>query len=199
MVVADFIGNIYQFFNNKKYLVVIFNVKCGAFNTVNILLLLPCLQSLNLPSRFTSFISQLFSRRILHFFSPFGSTNIRSTSTGLPQGSCLCTIICNIYICFIINHFNPIGHKCSVYADDIVIFYYNEHTAFIVNSLNNALSSSHNVPFSSFLFIAPKKCKSLIFPRLCYHNLPPKIINGYTIPFESNHMYLDLNKDTDLR
>ncbi|KAL4082906.1 hypothetical protein QTP88_029560 [Uroleucon formosanum] len=82
---ARFIGQIYQSFNNKEYFVSTFIDIRGAFDSVHIPSLISHLKSLNIPSLFINFISLLFSDRKLHFRSSFGSTNIRSTSTGLPR------------------------------------------------------------------------------------------------------------------
>jgi hypothetical protein len=92
---ANFVGQIYQSFNNKEFFVSTFIDIRSAFDSVHISLLLFYLKSLNLPSTFINLISLLSSNRELHFFSTFGSTNLRYTSTGLPHGSCLSPILFN--------------------------------------------------------------------------------------------------------
>lgn len=172
---ANFISDIYQSFNNREYLVATFIDVHGAFDSVNNPLLISRLYSLNLPPSFTNFISRLFSHRIIHFLSPFGTTNVRSTTTGLPQSSCLSPIFFNIYMYFIVKRLNESGHSCLVYADDIVIYSHNRHIDSAVASLNDALCSLHHVLFDYFFSIAPEKCKSLIFSRRqCSSSVMPR-------------------------
>lgn len=196
---ANFIGDIYQSFNAKEYLIATFIDIRGAFDSVNIPLLISYLNALNLPPSFTNFISRLFSHRILHFISPFGSTNIRSTTTGLPQGSCLSPILFNIYMCFIVKRLNFLNSKCIVYADDIVIYSHNKQIDSAITSQNDALCSLHNVLSSSYFSLAPEKCKSLIFSRRRYPQCTSTTINDYSIPYVSNYTYLGLNMDPKLR
>jgi potassium voltage-gated channel Eag-related subfamily H protein 8 len=162
---AKFIDDIYQSFNNKEYLIATFIDVRGTFETVNIPLLISHLNALNLPLFFTNYIFRLFSHRTLNILSSFGATNTRTTSTGLPQGSCLSPILFNIYMCFIANRLISPGHSCLMYADDIVIHSHSRQINFAIASLNDALYSLHNVLSSSFFSIAPEKCKSLIFSR----------------------------------
>jgi hypothetical protein len=157
------------------------------------------LQSLNLSPHFIKFIFKLFSRKTLHFFSSFSSINVCSTSTGLPQGSCLSPIIFNIYMSSIVKHLNSIGHKVLVYADDIVISSHNSHLDLAIDSLHNSFNSLHNILSSSFFHIAQEKCKSLIFSRCRYLYCHPTKINDHTLPFVSNHTYLGLTFDPKLR
>jgi len=99
-------------------------------------------------------------------------------------------------MCFIVNHFNSIGVRCLVYADDNVIFSRNKLIDLAIYLLNNALSSLHNVLSSHYFDIAPENCKSLIFSgRLCLLT----IMNDHTLPFISNHTYLGLIVDPKLR
>jgi len=93
---STFIGNIYHAFNNKEFLVATFVDIRGAFDSVNIPTLITYLLSLNVPPKFCNVLSALFNFRNLVFFSPFGSSNTRSTFTDLPQGSCLSPILFNV-------------------------------------------------------------------------------------------------------
>lgn len=196
---ANFIGQIYQAFNNKEFFVATFIDIRGAFDSVHIPLLLSQLESLNLPPNFINLISLLFSKRQLHFFSPFGSTNVRSTTTGLPQGSCLSPILFNLYMCSIIEHLNTMGHKCLVYADDIVIFSHNRHLDTAITSMNTALESLNEALTSSYFSIAHNKCKAIIFTRRRFDYCPDIIINDTIIPIVTNHTYLGINLDSKLR
>jgi len=196
---VNFVGQIYQSFNNIEFFVAIFIDIRGAFDSVHIPLVLSHLESLNLPLTFINIISLLFSNWQLHFFSSFGSTTICSTLTGLPQGSCLSPILFNLYMCPIIEHLNTLGHNCLVYADDIVIFSHNRHLETAVTSMNNALESLNESLTFSFFSIAHNKCKATIFTRCRFVYCPDIIINDVIIPVVLNHTYLGINLDSKLR
>jgi potassium voltage-gated channel Eag-related subfamily H protein 8 len=95
---ATFIGHIYHSFNNKQFFAATFVDIRGAFDSVNISTLISHLLSLQAPAKFCNILFFLFNHRNLFVFSPFGSYNIRSTSIGLQQGSCLSPLLFNIYI-----------------------------------------------------------------------------------------------------
>lgn len=66
-------------------------------------------------------------------------------------------------MCFTIKHFNLIGHKDLVYADDIVIFSCYSHIDLTIRSLNKALSSLFKILSSSVFFL--EKYKFLFSPN----------------------------------
>lgn len=196
---ANFSSKIYQSFNNKHFLPAAFIDIRGAFDSVHIPTLLSHLNSLQLPPIFINLVSLLFSHRTLKFTSPYGSTNIRSTYTGLPQGSCLSPILFNLYMNFIIKQLNTLGHECLVYADDLVIFSYNSNIDLAIDSLNNSLNLLQNLLSSSFFSVAPEKCKAMIFTRRRYLLSLDITINDFPIPIVQNIKYLGLTLDSKLR
>jgi hypothetical protein len=133
---SNFIGNIYHSFNNKEFLVTTFVDIHGAFDFVNIPTLITYLLSLNVPTKFCNVLSALFNFRKLVFSSPFGSSNTRSTFTGFPHGSCLSPILFNVYMNIVKKHVSQSGHKCLIYADELVIFFSNKHLNLAIDSLN---------------------------------------------------------------
>lgn len=119
---SSFIGNIYHSFNNREFFVATFVDIRGAFDSVNIFTLISHLISLHIPQQLCNTLMSLFNKRNLIFSYPFGAYNSRSTYTGLPQGSCLSPLLFNVYMSIIENHITQLGHKCLIYADDMVIF-----------------------------------------------------------------------------
>lgn len=196
-------GKIYQSFNNREFFIATF---------VDIRGVVPSIQSsfpyyslISKPSIF-----RLFSPISYHFFSPIGnyfpsllySANVRFTTTDLPQSSCLSPILFNIYKSSVVKQLETLGHKCLVYADDIVTYIHNQNidlATIATISLNNALEPLHNILSSSFFSIAPEKCKALIFTRRRFNNCPDIIINGHILPFVNNYKYLGLTLDAKLR
>ncbi|KAL4154303.1 hypothetical protein QTP88_000450 [Uroleucon formosanum] len=196
---STFIGNIYHSFNSKEFFVATFVDIRGAFDSVNIPTLVSKLFSLHLPPTFCNIIFSLFSHRHLSFSSRFGSQCIRSTFSGLPQGSCLSPILFNIYMSFIVNHLSSLGHKCLIYADDIVVFSSNKVLDLAIESLNLTLTELKYIFDDIFFSVAYEKCKSVIFTRRRYHNPPNVYLDNNIIPFVDNTTYLGITLDSKLR
>ncbi|KAL4154600.1 hypothetical protein QTP88_000457 [Uroleucon formosanum] len=196
---STFIGNIYHSFNSKEFFVATFVDIRGAFDSVNIPTLVSKLLSLHLPPTFCNIIFSLFSHRHLSFSSRFGSQCIRSTFSGLPQGSCLSPILFNIYMSFIANHLSSLGQKCLIYADDIVVFSSNKVLDLAIESLNLTLTELKYIFDDIFFSVAYEKCKSVIFTRRRYHNPPNVYLDNNIIPFVDNTTYLGITLDSKLR
>lgn len=67
-------------------------------------------------------------------------------------------IFTNIYMSSIIKYLTSKGHRCLVYADDIVLY-----LDFDTASPNNILISLHNILSYLFNSITPEKCDFIIF------------------------------------
>uniref|UniRef100_A0A2S2RAK9 Reverse transcriptase domain-containing protein n=1 Tax=Sipha flava TaxID=143950 RepID=A0A2S2RAK9_9HEMI len=100
---------------------------------------------------------------------------------------------------FIVHHLNSIDVRCLVYADDIVIFSQNQVIDLAIYSLNNILSSLHNILSINFFDITHEKCKFLIFFRRCIQQCPHTPVIGHILPFVSNYTYLGMILDPKLR
>ncbi|KAL4149357.1 hypothetical protein QTP88_003319 [Uroleucon formosanum] len=158
---STFIGNIYHAFNNKEFLVATFADIRGAFDSVNIPTLITHLLSLNVPSEFCNVLSALSNFRKLVFSFPFRSSNTRFTFIGLPQGSCLSPILFNVYISIVEKHLSQAGHKCLIYADDLVISSSNKLLNLGIESLISALMDLNDILNKVSFDIAPDKYSEL--------------------------------------
>uniref|UniRef100_A0A2H8TL40 RNA-directed DNA polymerase from mobile element jockey n=2 Tax=Melanaphis sacchari TaxID=742174 RepID=A0A2H8TL40_9HEMI len=196
---STFIGNIYHSFNNKEYFVATFIDIRGAFDSVNIHILVDYIISLNAPPEFGNILLYLFNKRNLVFSSSFGSSSSRSTFTGLPQGSCLSPLLFNIYMSLVAKNFSRSGHNCLIYADDMVIFSSNKSLPLAIERLNAALQDLITILSNVSLEIAPEKCKSVIFTRRKYFDPHNIYLDNYLIPFATTVTYLGITLDTKLR
>ena len=196
---STFVGHLYHSFNNKEFLVATFIDIRGAFDSVNIQTLVNHLASLNAPPEFCNLLLSLYHKRNLFFSTRFGSSNIRSTFSGLPQGSCLSPILFNVYMSIIATQFSRSGHECLIYADDMVVFSSNKSLDLAIDRINLALKDLKNILTNLSLEIAPEKCKSVIFTRRRYADHSNTFLDEYTIPFASNVTYLGLTLDPKLR
>jgi hypothetical protein len=150
-------------------------------------------------SKFCNVLSALFNFRKLVFSSPFGSSNTRSTFTGLPQSSCLSPILFYVYMSIAEKHLSQSGHRCLIYADDLVIFSSNIHLNLAIDSLNSALLDLNDILIKVSFDVAPDKCKSIIFTHCRYLNNFNTYLNNCVILFVPNITYLGITLDPKLR
>lgn len=104
---STFIGNIYHSFNHHEFFAATLVDIRGTFDSVNIPTLITHLLSLQLlqvPPSFCNVLSTLFNFRKIVFSSPFGTPNVRSTFSGLPQGSCLSPVLFNVHMSIVEKH-----------------------------------------------------------------------------------------------
>jgi hypothetical protein len=97
------------------------------------------------------------------------------------------------------KHHSQSGHKCLIYADDLVIFSSNKHLNLIIDSLNSALLDLNDILIKVSFSVAPGKCKSIIFTRRRYLNNLNTYLNNCVIPFVSSITYLGITLDPKLR
>jgi len=151
----------------------------------------------------------LFKFRNLTFSSPFGSSTIPYTFTGLPQGSCLSPILFNVYEYYMYymstiwvlltstSHRSVI--KCLIYADDLVIFSSNKSLNTSIDNINSALKDLRTIITKLSFEVAPEKCKSVIFTHRRYINHLNIYFDNNIIPFVPTITYLGIILDPKLR
>jgi len=61
------------------------------------------------------------------------------------------------------------GHKCLIYADNIVIYANNYYLNAAIEALYNALDTLNSPIDDSFLCIALEKCKAMVFTIRRYY------------------------------
>jgi hypothetical protein len=196
---STFISHIYHSFNNKKFLVATFIDIWGAFDPVNIHTLVNHLASLNAHPDFCNILLSLYHKKNLLFSSRFRFSNIRSTFTGLRQGSCLSPILFNIYMSIIATQLSRYGHECLIYADDLVVFSLDKSLDLVIDRINLALRDLKNILTNLSLEIALEKCKSVIFTRRRYADNFNITLDDYAIPFARNVTYLGITLDPKFR
>jgi len=112
---------IYDTFNSRSFLTVVFIDIRSTYDSVHIPTLLPILHSYNLPSSFVKFIGLLLSKRELSFISPSETKSSRTTYTDLSQGSCLSPFLFNIYMQVVARALEEANIPfIMLYADDFV-------------------------------------------------------------------------------
>ena len=129
----------------------------GAYDKVNLKVLLETLENLNVPGRFRMFIKNLINNRILVGYFNGNAFASSVTNKGLPQGSILSPILFNIYIHCIPQLLGP-SVKCLGFADDIAIYARGENTEEIQIILEEAIEKLDNWMANRDLNLSIPKC-----------------------------------------
>ena len=101
----------------KQYIGIVFIDIKGAFNYVNIEILLERLAEMNVPSKIIAFVANIMLSRTLQGYSSGVSLSRIFTNSGCPQGSVLSPLLFNIYISKI-NYTFTEHVKAIGFADD---------------------------------------------------------------------------------
>ena len=116
--VTNFLLFIEESFSNKKDVLAAFLDVQGAFDNVNIDLLLTKLADIGCPYNLIKFVKHICTDR--HIFTVETESNYQTANKGLPQGGVLSPLLYCIYVAAIINNI-PSKVNISQFADDLVI------------------------------------------------------------------------------
>lgn len=162
----------------------------GAFDHVNIDVLISHLASLNLPSKLTRIMYELFKYKNFHFNILKDSKFILKSITGLPQGSCLSPTLYEIY-CSEIEK-NIVDCKILQFADDICLTCVGNNFGEAKQKLQSALNILSSNLLRLNLQISLSKTKAVIFSRykLSLNNPPPLMILNNPVSYVDHFCFL---------
>ena len=114
----------------------------------------------------------------------------RCSIFGVPQGSCLRTLLFNIYTNYI--NFLPIKSDIILYADDVVLSYTHSSLNIVNAALNHDLSII--AKWCSFIKLAinTSKTKAILFTSKVVDAVPLIFVNDFPIEIISNYNYLGI-------
>lgn len=134
----------------------------GAYDSVNLEILLEILVELQVPNFIIKFVYNLINERKIYGFCNGYEFASGSTNKGLPQGCILSPLLFNIYIHYIKNKLIP-SVKCLGFADDLLIYCSDPNIHKSINILNEQLSNLQQWLNLINLKISFQKCNLIIF------------------------------------
>lgn len=185
--------------NNSNTLCVFLDIQ-GAFDSVDIKILIQILKELGFPGKFIQWVFNFLFDRTLYVKFNNILHGPKSVYKGVMQGSVLSPIIYNLYTSQILQYINTSDVKILQFADDIVIYNQNINIFKSVEYLNLALKDFYNYYHNKLaLHINPNKSSLMIFSKF----LPPgnSILikyNNIDIPIVNEHKFLGVILDPKL-
>lgn len=136
----------------------------GAFDNVDTVSLITILLILNLPRTIVNFVQFMLTNRNITEYYQERDFGMRTTSTGVPQGSVPSPILFDIYIANIHGHLDK-DFLILAYADDVAIFYSRRHISDVCRKLNINLERISRNLASLDLSLSPAKTQFCFFAR----------------------------------
>ncbi|XP_050302810.1 uncharacterized protein LOC126740720 [Anthonomus grandis grandis] len=187
---TSYVFNAFQY--SESALAVFLDIK-AAYDNVNIYKLYNKLRMLNTPNYLAYTIFNLLKNRLLYCRGNDGSfLGPILTTTGLPQGSPLSTILFNIYIreVFLLDLEDV---ELTGYADDLVIMVKGKNVSIMVDKITHAIKKINTFLNENSLVLSINKCEAMWFTRGKNNiNPPPIVINNVVIPFKHRVKYLGM-------
>lgn len=190
---------IYHAFETKDSTLAVFLDIKAAYNHVNVFKLYTMMLSLNIPTYLANLILEIIKDRELFIRKNNGSlAGPQITSTGLPQGSPLSTILFNIYTRELFENTDDVN--ILGYADDLVVFVTGKNTKNMVRKLNEYLTILTSKLEERELRLAPEKCEAVWFTKGRRKDNPDKImIEGQEITYKESVQYLGMTLQRNLK
>ena len=164
-----------------KFFGIIFADIKGAFNHVNVEMLLNILLNVGIPPKIVILLSKILLNRNLHGFASGIELGEVRTNTGVPQGSVLSPLLFNLYI-YKLNEWFSHGVKAIGFADDICFYVSHKDLTRTTNILQENLINFKNKLQDLDLDLAISKTQLLLYPPN-YGFIPE---NTVTIELEGN-------------
>lgn len=145
-------------FIEKKHVIAIFLDVIGAFNYVNIDILLSKLVTVGCSYKLISFIKFIAHERYIQ--TAYSAEDTRNVHMGVPQGGVLSSLLYLIYVSNIADDINK-NVKVSQFADDIALYVKSKTVKRGKNLLNKAVEKIDKNLISLGLEISPGKTQLL--------------------------------------
>ena len=169
---SNLILNVDEGFRKKRDTLAAFLDVKGAFDNVNIQILLEKLASIGCPSNIIKFVKFITFERIIHTVSL--SRDYRLVYKGVPQGGVLSPLLYNIYVSQITDNL-PKSIVISQFADDIAIYCNKFNDQKSKKILEKTISTVHDNLYELGLELSPEKTVFIQFTKKKKPSRPSEI------------------------
>ena len=185
------VGEIQESFLSGNVAVAVFADIKGAYDNVDIPILLDLVRAKEIPSKIILLLQQLFSVKILSIKNELETLGTRQSYTGIPQGSPMSPLLFNIYISSLNEVLKDTGVKAIIYADDVVLLAKATSAKGAIQNINKALLTFSKYLTFRKLTLATNKTKAIVFSRRRkVETIPNIIFQKCTIEVVNSFKYL---------
>ena len=196
--ILNFISNIYESFNKRRFSIGIFLDFKSAFDTVNHNILISKLDRYGIRGIAGNWFSSYLANRMQRVCINSVFSSFKAVTTGVPQGSILGPLLFIIYI----NDLPSVSNKfhTTLFADDSsLILSHNNHENLILTA-NLELEKIYKWTLCNRLSLNLDKTVSMLFTyRRTDVSNSPILINNICVPSVSNHKFLGIILDPKLK
>lgn len=191
-------ADIYDAATRRENVTAVFLDVAGAYDNVNIPLLLQKLETIGIPTRMIYGISTFFAERSIWVRFQNKLIGPRRLTTGIPQGSILSPILFAVYTNDL-ERMIPSPVKILQYADDICLYVSASGLDQAVYELSKAMGIVDQTLHSYGLHISPEKSVIVPFTNEAIPSCLNSVrLSGYKIPLKSQARFLGVLFDSRL-
>ena len=198
--IVSFTSDIFETINDRKFTLATFIDLKKAFDTVNHKILLEKLYYLaGIKGKTLNLLENYLTNRFQKTFSNGKTSSLNKITCGVPQGSILGPLFFLIYI----NDLEGVlgNNHFHLYADDTVIYCYNENIAMAEKEMQKILNKFSKWCSINALTINTNKTKTMVFGsrnKIKNSYKPELYINNEMLQIVPTYKYLGVNLDQTL-
>ena len=189
--------DIRQSFSEQKSVVALFLDIKGAYDSVQLELLINKLHNIGIPHKIANLIYNLYTNRQLFLYTRENVLGPQTANLGLPQGTILSPINYILYT-YDLEKIIPNEVKIIQYADDICLYVSNKSIPNCLQSLDLALSKVSQWLAGNGFEISYNKTSVTTF-TLSHFDFPPYVtLNNIRVTHNTSTKFLGIHMDTKL-